>query len=376
MRTIDRRKFVKLVGGAAGGAVALGSGGAFVRARRAEAQVSLKPFVDALPIPKVIAPDGRLDGDPFFQVTMQVFRRSSIATCRRPRSGATTASIPAPRSRRGAVADRGALDEQPAEPAHAADRQHAARRRAGRAGGADGRPSARPQGAPGATAIRAWFTNNFARTGPFFEQRTYHYPNDQAATQLWYHDHTLGATRINNYAGLQGVYLLRDRVEDNLNLPDGPFEIPLIIQDKFFNPDGSLLYPKEDNGGDPDPRVPPVWIPEFFGDTVLVNGRSGRSSRSSRKYLPHPERVERTLLSPHAEQARPDGTPKAPRARLHPDRHDGGFLPAPVLIPTSRSGGRALRRRHRLQRRRRQVVPMLTATRRRSRTATTSSRPT
>ncbi len=119
----------------------------------------------------------------------------------------------------------------------------------------------------------AWFTNGFGQTGPFFEQRIYQYPNDQAATQLWYHDHALGATRINNYAGLSGVYLLRDRVEDNLNLPDGAFEIPLVIQDRFFNADGSLLYPVEDDGGDPDPRVPPVWIPEFFGDTVLVNGK-------------------------------------------------------------------------------------------------------
>ena len=51
----------------------------------------------------------------------------------------------------------------------------------------------------------AWFTNAFGQTGPFFEQRIYQYPNDQAATQLWYHDHALGATRINNYAGLSGV---------------------------------------------------------------------------------------------------------------------------------------------------------------------------
>src|SRR5439155_1151403 len=170
-RMFDRRKFLRVAGGAVGGAVALGSGGAFVRARRAEAQVSLRPFVDALPIPRVITPDGRLDA------------------------------------------------------------------------------------------------------GPFFEQRTYHYPNDQAATQLWYHDHALGATRLNNFAGLQGVYLLRDRVEDSLNLPDGDFEIPLTIQDRFFTANGSLLYPVEDNGGDPDPRVPPVWIPEFFGDTLLVNGK-------------------------------------------------------------------------------------------------------
>ena len=46
-----------------------------------------------------------------------------------------------------------------------------------------------------------------------------------------------------------------------------------MIQDRVFNEDGSLLYPVIDTGGDPDPRVPQVWIPEFFGDTVLVNGK-------------------------------------------------------------------------------------------------------
>src|SRR5262245_21338925 len=74
-RTFDRRKFLKVAGGAMGGAVALGSGGTFVRARRADAQVSLKPFVDALPIPSAIPPSGQFDRDPFYQVTMQVFRQ-------------------------------------------------------------------------------------------------------------------------------------------------------------------------------------------------------------------------------------------------------------------------------------------------------------
>src|SRR5262249_11225091 len=71
----DRRKFLKLAGGAMGGAVALGSRGTFVAAQRADAEVSLTPFVDALPIPKVIAPSGQLGGDPFFPVTMQVIRQ-------------------------------------------------------------------------------------------------------------------------------------------------------------------------------------------------------------------------------------------------------------------------------------------------------------
>ncbi len=118
----------------------------------------------------------------------------------------------------------------------------------------------------------AWFTRNFARTGPFFRNRTYHYPNDQRAATLWYHDHALGVTRLNVYAGLAGMYLLRDAVEASLDLPSGQFEVPLIIQDRILDPDGSLIYPVQ-VPGDPDDRVPKVWIPEFFGDVVLVNGK-------------------------------------------------------------------------------------------------------
>jgi spore coat protein A len=66
------------------------------------------------------------------------------------------------------------------------------------------------------------------------------------------------------------MYIIRDSAEDALNLPSGPHEIPLIIQDRIFNPDGSLNYPV---AGGTTPPVPPVWIPEFFGDTVLVNGK-------------------------------------------------------------------------------------------------------
>jgi spore coat protein A len=63
--------------------------------------------------------------------------------------------------------------------------------------------------------------------------------------------------------GLAGVYILRDDIEDSLNLPSGIYEIPLIIQDRNIAPDGSLVYP--------DPAVPP--IAEFLGESVLVNGK-------------------------------------------------------------------------------------------------------
>src|SRR5262249_48132084 len=135
---------------------------------------------------------------------------------------------------------------------------------------------------------------------------------------------------------------------------------PLIIQDKLFNPDGSLLYPTEDNGGDPDTRVPPVWIPEFFGDTVLVNGKVWPFLEvEPRKYR------FRLLNASNARfyhltlnEARSDGTPTGRSGpRLHADRHRRR-LPAGAR-PAERSHdrcGRALRRHHRLQRGRREIV--------------------
>ncbi len=109
--------------------------------------------------------------------------------------------------------------------------------------------------------------------------KTYEYPNDQDATMLWYHDHAMGITRLNPYAGLAGAYVVRDGYEDALNLPGGPsdpgsFEVPLVIQDKMFTVDTEtnqsfLGYPTE---GDL-PWLHPTWVPEFFGDTMVVNGK-------------------------------------------------------------------------------------------------------
>ncbi len=134
---------------------------------------------------------------------------------------------------------------------------------------------------------------------------TFQYPNDQRATTLWYHDHSLGITRLNVYAGPAGFYIIRGGPDDNVvgqlpgpaptsNDPAGVnyYEIPIVIQDRSFNTDGSLFYP--DNraffeGLDPSqlqiPFIPdsvckgrsdvsPIWNPEFFGNTMVVNGRT------------------------------------------------------------------------------------------------------
>jgi spore coat protein A, manganese oxidase len=93
-----------------------------------------------------------------------------------------------------------------------------------------------------------------------------HYPNRQDACMLWYHDHAMGINRLNIYAGLLGLYILRDEDEDALGLPRGEREIPLVLCDRKFSVDGRLAYEVS-----PDPAAP--WIPEFYGNATLVNGK-------------------------------------------------------------------------------------------------------
>jgi FtsP/CotA-like multicopper oxidase with cupredoxin domain len=148
---------------------------------------------------------------------------------------------------------------------------------------------------------------------------TFTYANDQRATTLWYHDHTLGMTRVNVYAGPAGFYLIRGGPDDMVfdsRFPPGtaailpgpapgkgidPFgifyEIPIVIQDRSFNANGSLFYPDNraffeglgvppnepylDIPFTPDPGcdsnssdVAPIWQPEFFGNMMVVNGQT------------------------------------------------------------------------------------------------------
>lgn len=89
--------------------------------------------------------------------------------------------------------------------------------------------------------------------------RSYFYPNRQPATTLWYHDHAHHQEHRNTYRGLTALYLIGDGAEDRLRLPSGRHDIPLMIQDRSFNDDGSFRFP--------------LGADEFAGDTTLVNGR-------------------------------------------------------------------------------------------------------
>jgi len=137
--------------------------------------------------------------------------------------------------------------------------------------------------------------------GPGFA--TFQYPNHNRASTVWYHDHALGMTRLNVYAGPAGFYIVRggpdDAVLDSRTgsaavLP-GPapkandkfppnktyYEIPIAIQDRSFNADGSLFYPDtraffDEIAGPfiPDTDISPIWNPEFFGNMIMVNGNT------------------------------------------------------------------------------------------------------
>jgi spore coat protein A, manganese oxidase len=98
----------------------------------------------------------------------------------------------------------------------------------------------------------------------------YYYPNSQQAATLWYHDHALGITRLNVYAGLSGFYFLRDSEERAMGLPAGDYEIPLLLQDRTLDAMGQLVYaPTHEDGV----KLPPgVWGPEFFGELPVING--------------------------------------------------------------------------------------------------------
>ena len=173
----------------------------------------------------------------------------------------------------------------------------------------------------------AWYLPNatdipsgYANTGTYYDifkaasplgslwtpgSAVFEYPNDQSASTLWYHDHTLGMTRLNVYAGPAGFYIIRGGPGDAVGgvlpgpapaLGDAPgrayYEIPVAIQDRSFNVDGSLFYPADRaffEGLQPGqlqiPFIPepacsgpsdisPIWNPEFFGNTMVVNGQA------------------------------------------------------------------------------------------------------
>jgi spore coat protein A len=171
----------------------------------------------------------------------------------------------------------------------------------------------------------------------------YRYPNTQEAAMLWFHDHLLGGTRLNVYAGLAGAYAL---IDPGLALPTGlhpvglqqgaggpvDYLIPMVIQDRMFDTNGQLYFPNL--GINPEH---PYWVPEFVGDTIVVNGKvwpflnveprryrflflNGSNARTYEMFLVNPVTK---VMGPPIWQI---GT-------------DGGYLDAPVKIDPNAPNG-------------------------------------
>ncbi|KAL6539038.1 Multicopper oxidase lpr2 [Orobanche minor] len=118
----------------------------------------------------------------------------------------------------------------------------------------------------------SWFTSGFRERGPSWTNETYHYLNKQHPGTLWYHDHAMGLTRVNLLAGLVGAYIIRQPdIERPLGLPyDNEFDRTLVIFDRAFRRDGSIFMNSTGN----NPSIHPQWQPEYFGDTLVVNGKA------------------------------------------------------------------------------------------------------
>ncbi len=196
---------------------------------------------------------------------------------------------------------------------------------------------------------------------------TFQYPNRNRASTIWYHDHALGMTRLNVYAGPAGFYIVRggdagddavidSRTNQKAVLPgpapasdDAPdttyYEIPIAVQDRAFNSDGSLFYPhtreffdgatSDDPGFVPDTDLSPIWNPEFFGNTIMVNGTTWPYLEVERR------RYRLRFLNGCQSRFLVLDFNAIPGVEAWQIGNEGGFLEAPVNL-TATNGNRLL----------------------------------
>ena len=223
----------------------------------------------------------------------------------------------------------------------------------------------------GYATVGTWFDFFAAKAADSYDvnwapgSAVFQYPNSNRASTIWYHDHTLGMTRLNVYAGPAGFYLIRggpagdDEVWDSSTgaravLP-GPapkendkfpsnktyYEIPIAIQDRSFNTDGSLFYPDTRAFFDgitgpyrPDSDVSPIWNPEFFGNMIMVNGNTWPfQTVQQRRYR------FRVLNGCNSRFLLLDFSP-IPGVEVWQIGNEGGFLAAPMNVTAA--GNRVL----------------------------------
>ena len=201
-----------------------------------------------------------------------------------------------------------------------------------------------------------------ATWGPGFA--TFQYPNHNRASTIWYHDHALGMTRLNVYAGPAGFYLIRGGPDDvvldsrtglpaslpgpaprenDKFPPNKPYrEIAIAIQDRAFNENGSLFYPDTREFFDeiaspyiPDGEFSPIWNPEFFGNMIMVNGNTWPFQTVERR------RYRFRFLNGCQSRFLILDFNQIPGVKVWQIGNEGGFLAAPVNLTTG-NGNRLL----------------------------------
>ncbi len=236
------------------------------------------PYVDALPIPRVLKPKEQHKDYSYYEVTMKEFYHQFHSHLPKTKVWGYEGQIPGPtiEAEQGHCVRVKWINDLPDQhflpidrTLHSCEEHMPEVRTVVHLHGAAVEPES--DGYPD-----AWYTRNYAQCGPRFEKEVHEYPNSQRPTTLWYHDHAVGITRLNVYAGLAGMYIIRNKEERALNLPAGKYEIPLVIQDKSFCRNGSLFYPTTvDNGQELPPDFPhPSITPGVAGDVIVVNGKA------------------------------------------------------------------------------------------------------
>jgi len=158
------------------------------------------------------------------------------------------------------------------------------------------------------------------------EEREYVYENEQRAATLWYHDHRMDFTAAQVWRGLAGFYILRDEEEGRLPLPRGEREVALLICDRSFGVDGSLIYPAFDPSLRDIPGIPMDYMGGVLGDVILVNGAPWpRLEVANTRYR------FRILNASNARRYQLALEPGAGAAPLVQIGSDGGLLAAPVV---------------------------------------------
>ncbi|HWK29644.1 MAG TPA: multicopper oxidase domain-containing protein [Solirubrobacter sp.] len=146
------------------------------------------------------------------------------------------------------------------------------------------------------------------------DERVYSYSNVARASTLWYHDHAKGQTHLTLFAGLAGFYILEDPDEDQFDLPRGKYDVPLMIQDRAFNSDGSFRYRFDLDRG-------------FRGDTILINGAVAPRMKVERRIY--------RLRFLNASNARPYKLVLGNDRKMIQIGSDGGLLPGKPVVRTS-----------------------------------------